>query len=374
MRVVVTGGGSGGHIYPALAIARGLVAADPHAEILYLGTNHGLEHDLVPRENLSFRTIHVRGILVPGLTGKAMGVLQAFIGLVESWGEIRAFKPDVVIGTGGYVSGPVGLAAEIMGIPLIIQEQNAWPGLTNRRLARKASLVFVPFEEAVRHFPPQTRVIVSGNPVDPPKHLLDRTSARQSLGLDANVRLLMATGGSQGAEAINRLMLDLLPLMAKDASLGAVWATGRRYYEAVLKAIHRRFPDGLDENRIRVVEYFYQIATAYQACDLFVGRAGAMTTADCQAFSVPMILVPSPHVSEDHQTRNAEALARRGAAVVLPEADIAQRTSDVIDLLKSSEQLKAMAEKSAALYDPKALTRIVTTVLELAGGVKEAAK
>ncbi len=368
MRVVVTGGGSGGHIYPALAIARGLIALDPHAKILYLGTNHGLEHDLVPRENLVFRTIHARGLLVPGLTGKALGVLQACIGLVESWGEMRVFKPDVVIGTGGYVSGPVGLAAGLMGIPLIIQEQNAWPGLTNRRLAKKASMVFVPFEEAIRHFPPQTRVVVSGNPVDPPKPLLDRARARQSLGLDNKVRLLMATGGSQGAEAINRLMLDILALMANDATLGAIWATGRRYYETVREEIRRRFPEGLDENRIRVVEYFYQIATAYQACDLFVGRAGAMTTADCQAFSVPMILIPSPHVSEDHQTKNAEALARRGAAVVLPEADIAQRTSDVIDLLKNPVQLGAMAEKAATLYDPQALMRIVTKVRQLAGG------
>ena len=367
MRVLLSGGGSGGHIYPALAIARGLAQADRHTIFLYVGTNHGLERDLVLRENIAFRAIHARGLLVPGILGKAAGAAALLRGVWDAVGILRAFRPDVVVGTGGYVSGPVGLAAGLMKIPLVIQEQNAFPGLTNRSLARRASAVLVPFEEAVQYFPPRTRVILAGNPVEVPPSRLTRIAARQELKLDPNARVLMATGGSQGAEAINRLMLTLLPEVMARREFGMIWATGKRYYQDVLTQIKRHYPQGLDSKRLQVVEYFYQIQTVYQACDLFVGRAGAMTLTDCQAFGVPMVLIPSPHVSEDHQTRNAEAIAQRGAGMMLVEEQLERRSHEVLELLADESRLAGMRMRAAQAHDGNALDRIVQTILQVGG-------
>lgn len=366
MRVLLSGGGSGGHIYPALAIARGLKKADHNVTFLYVGTSHGLESDLVPRENIPFRTIHARGLLVPGLAGKAAGAVTALRGLWDSLHILRTFKPDVVVGTGGYVSGPVGLAAGLLHIPLVIQEQNAWPGLTNRSLARRAAAVLVPFEEAVQYLPKGARVVLAGNPVEVPDMSVSRAEAREQLGLDPDVRLVMATGGSQGAEAVNRLMLNLLPSVLQEPAFGMIWATGKRYFQNVSRQIQRQYPQGLDPKRIQVVEYFYQIQTVLRASDLLVGRAGAMTLTDCQAFGVPMVLIPSPNVSEDHQTRNAEAVAHRGAGMVLKETELTERSDAVLGLLGDEERLSEMAAKVGDSFDAEALDRIVETIRQAA--------
>lgn len=363
MRVVVSGGGSGGHIYPALAIARRLRAVDPACEILYVGTDHGLERDLVAREQVAFRAIHARGLLVRGMAGKVTGALTAVRGLVEAVGLLRNVQPDVVVGTGGYVSGPVGLAANLLRIPLIIQEQNAWPGLTNRSLAKHAQTIFVPFEETTQYLPARARVVVAGNPVEVPRSMT-RAAAREDLGLDPGVRVLMATGGSQGAQAVNALMLDVLPQIERNPKWGMIWATGKRYYEAVATQIQERFAAGLDRSRIQVVEYFYEIATVYRAADLFVGRAGAMTVTDCLAFGLPMVLIPSPHVSEDHQTKNAQAVVRRGAGIIVPEPELRQHQHELLALLNDGARLQEMGQQAARIFDSGALERIVQTIRE----------
>lgn len=369
MRVLLSGGGSGGHIYPALAIARGLLLADPKTELLYVGTNHGLERDIVPREHMPFQTIHARGLLVRGIRGKALGALTAVRGLVDAIRIIRHFRPDVVVGTGGYVSGPVGLAAHWMHIPLVIQEQNAWPGLTNRSLAKRAYAVLVPFAEAIKHFPEGTRVVLAGNPIDVPSDRLPRHEARERLGLDPAVRLLMATGGSQGADAVNRLMMTLLPEVIQDPGLGIIWATGKRYYRDVSAEIEKRWPAGLDPRRIRIFEYFFEIQDVYQAADLFVGRAGAMTLTDCEAFAVPVVLIPSPNVSEDHQTKNAKVIEDRGAGISIAEKDLLERAPEVVALLRDETRRREMARNISALFDAQALDRILQAVRQAPGSL-----
>lgn len=365
MRAVLSGGGSGGHIYPALAIAQKLRQEIPDAELIYIGTNHGLEKDLVPRAEIPFRTIHARGLLVRGIRGKVAGVVSAVRGVGEAWRILKRFKPDVVVGTGGYVSGPVGLAASLLHIPLVIQEQNAWPGLTNRSLAKRANAVFVPFEEARQYFPPGARVLLAGNPVAVPETRLSQATAREMLNMSPDVKLLMATGGSQGAQAVNQLMLRLLPDVIRNPALGMIWATGKRYYQDVMAAIHKQWPEGLDQSRLQVFEYFYQIQTVYQAADLFVGRAGMGTITDCQAFGVPAVMIPSPNVSEDHQTKNAAVIESRGAGVLLPEAQIAERAGEVLELLTHPQRAQQMAEQMHALFDADAVDRIVRTIVEV---------
>ncbi len=366
MRVVLTGGGSGGHIYPALAIARGLLAEDPDTELLYVGTDHGLERDLVPRAHVPFAAVHARGLLVPGLRGKMAGVLSALRGTAEAWGILRRFRPDVVVGTGGYVSGPVGLAAGFLNIPLVIQEQNAWPGLTNRQLAKRAQAVLVPFEEARRYFPERTRVVLAGNPIDAPTEDRSKAQARTTLGLRRDVRVLMATGGSQGAEAINRLMLRLMSDVLADPGLGMIWATGKRYYGDMKARLQQQYPQGWDESRVQVFEYFYEIQIVYRASDLFVGRAGAMTLTDCQAFGLPAVLVPSPNVSEDHQSKNAAVIEGRGAGIRVPEGDLKARRREVLELLRDADRTDTMSANMRGMFDAHAVERIVDTIREAA--------
>lgn len=254
MRVVLTGGGSGGHIYPALAIARGLMAENPNHRILYIGTRHGLEHDLVPRAGISFRTIHARGLLVKGWRGKIAGAGALAAGIRDAWSILRRERPDVVVGTGGYVSGPVGLVASWLKIPLVIQEQNAFPGLTNRTLARRAYAVVTPWEEARQYFPSHTRVVLAGNPVQvTTTHT--RESARVALGLDPKIRVLMVTGGSQGAAALNAWVTELLPELHQATDWGIIWATGSRYYETVKNAVDPVIGH-LPPSRFRMEPYF----------------------------------------------------------------------------------------------------------------------
>lgn len=360
MRVVIAGGGSGGHIYPALSIARGLMERAPDTEVVYIGTNHGLERELVPRAGITLKTIHARGMLGRGLVGKVAGASAALWGLFESLRILRGIRPHVVIGTGGYVSGPVGMAASLARIPLVIQEQNVWPGLTNRMLGRRAQAVLVPYPEAIPNFPAGTHAVVAGNPV----HITycgTQQEARETLGLDPDAVFLMVTGGSQGAFAINQFVGQFLPKLLANPDWGLLWATGKRYYHEVTRIL-ADVP--LDPKRIRLVEYFYDIQQVYRAADVFFGRAGAMTLADCAAFGLPSVLVPSPHVSEDHQTQNARVFESRGAGMALPEKELRSKGALVVtELLQDPTKRQDMAHAARGLFDAEAEARILDTIL-----------
>ncbi len=351
-------------MYPALAIYQAMKEADPALEVLYVGTRHGLEARLVPAHQLPFRAIHAQGMLGKGWKRQAAGMTSVLWGGCEALALLRQFRPDLVIGTGGYVTGPVGMAALVLRIRLVIQEQNVWPGLTNRLLSRFAALVMVPFEESRAHFAHPRRVKVIANPVPPPIPQT-REEARRSLGLDPGVRLLMVTGGSQGAGGINDWMLDLLPRIVGEPGLGLLWATGRRYYPAVAERLAKTYGT-LDRRRIRVEAYFDTIGQGYRASDLFLGRAGAMTIADCLAYGLPMVLVPSPHVSEDHQTHNARELEKHRAAIMMAERDLGPKATErVLKLVTDAEALAAMAENARRMSDPQAAAQMAGFIFEL---------
>ncbi|OLZ09801.1 undecaprenyldiphospho-muramoylpentapeptide beta-N-acetylglucosaminyltransferase [Sulfobacillus thermosulfidooxidans] len=362
MRLIIAGGGSGGHIYPAIAIVKSVRDLVGSLDVLYIGTNHGLERDLVPRQNIPFATIHAKGLLVKGLNGKMQGIWAALRGLLEAMGHIRRFKPDVVVGTGGYVSGPVGLAAVLMGVPLVLQEQNVWPGFTNRTLGPRAKRVIVPFEEAKKYFRAGTSFAVIPNPVVITVEQ-DRAALRQEMDIAADQVVILATGGSQGAEAINRFWLQFLPRFQEHPEWVLLWATGRRYYTGIMEQLNQ-IPTW-NPKQVRVFEYFYEIQKFYRISDIFLGRAGAMTIADCTAFGLPSILVPSPHVSEDHQTKNAQVIANRQAGILIPEPDLLKRgETELIAILKDRDRRGKMASAALAIYDPLASEKIARTILE----------
>ncbi|MCL4494128.1 MAG: undecaprenyldiphospho-muramoylpentapeptide beta-N-acetylglucosaminyltransferase [Firmicutes bacterium] len=364
MRLLIAGGGSGGHIYPALTIVDSVRSLLGSVEVLYIGTNHGLEKDLVPRRNIPFATIHARGLLVKGWSGKVRGAVTAVGGSLEAMRHIRRFKPDVVVGTGGYVSGPVGLGAIVMGIPLVLQEQNVWPGFTNRALGPRAKSVIVPFDEARKYFRKETRLTVVPNPVVVTVEE-SRQQLRQEMGISSEQVVILVTGGSQGADAINRFWLHFLPKFAEHPQWVLLWATGSRYFTAVKEEMSKI--GGWEPKQVRVFEYFYEIQKFYRVSDLFMGRSGAMTIADCLAFGLPSILVPSPHVSEDHQTKNAEVIASRDAGILIAEQDLPKRgETELIAILKDGERRGKMASIALSIYDPSASEKIARAISEAA--------
>lgn len=367
MRVLITGGGTGGHINPALAIARALREREPGLELLYVGTRAGLEADLVPREGIPFRTITVSGIVRKSPAQAVAGLFRAGKGLLEAIAIVRAFRPDVVVGTGGYVSGPVMLAAVLCGIPTLLQEQNAFPGVTNRLLSRFVSRVALAFEDAAKYLSPRSRPFVTGNPVRREILTAEREASARELGLDPRKRTILVTSGSRGAGCFVEAVPELAAAVAGRPDLQLIWGTGKQYFEAAQRELTRRGLMPLPGS-ILLLPYIYRQDLAMAASDLAVVRAGALTLAELTARGLPAIIIPSPNVTHDHQVKNARVLAGAGAAEVIREQDLTgQRlTEKVLAIVDSPARLREMAARSAALGRPNAAADIAAAVLALA--------
>ncbi len=360
VRCVVTGGGTGGHIYPALAIARGL-RERYGAEVLYVGTDRGLEADLVPRAGLPFAAISAGGLRRRVDPGNLAVLARTVRGLFQAWALLGRWKPAVVVGTGGYVCGPTVLAAVARGIPTFIHEQNAYPGLTNRLLAGLVRQVALTFPEAAAHLPRRARVVVTGLPVRPEIVTADRGAARQALGIDPHTRVLLVFGGSRGARKINDAMIGVLEALSGRPGVHVIQATGKaeyRDYAARLEAAGIKIGSG---GNITLTPYLYDMAQALAAADLVVCRAGASTIAELTVRGLPAVLVPYPHATARHQDYNARACARAGAAVVIPdrELDGPRLLAVVGQLLGDEERLRAMGAASRRLARPQALEDIL---------------
>jgi UDP-N-acetylglucosamine--N-acetylmuramyl-(pentapeptide) pyrophosphoryl-undecaprenol N-acetylglucosamine transferase len=334
----MAGGGTGGHIYPALAIADKIKRRRPDSEILFIGARRGMEKDIVPAHGYALRLIDARGFDRRRLLKNAGAVLALLRALLETRRILRDFAPDLVIGTGGYVSGPVLREAGRAGIPAYIHEQNAFPGMANRLAERYAKEVFVAFEEAGRYFRNKDKVVLTGNPLRREFAVRGLVDYRERLGIEAHAFALLVFGGSLGARALNEALFAILEELRAESDLRLFFISGDRHYEAARAAFAARgIPEG---ERFRVLPYTDEMHAYMCAADLVICRSGALTVSELTACGRASVLIPSPNVVGDHQFFNAKSVADRGGALLIREADLSPaRLLDAVLRLKNDKAL-----------------------------------
>lgn len=362
MRVVLSGGGTGGHIYPALAVASQCAAEYPDAVFLYIGGQKGLESTLVPKENIPFEAIDISGFRRKLSLENIKTVVRFLRGVSTSKKLLRQFKPDVVIGTGGYVCGPVVYAAAKLGIPSIIHEQNAVPGLTNRFLSKYVSTVAVSFEDSSASFSGAKNVIYTGNPRATTVHEADKNKGFASLGLPNGSSVVLVVGGSRGARAINEAMIAMAPFVKSMEHIRFVYVTGDNYYKPTLEAITSEL--GQLPNNLQVLPYVHNMPEVLACTSLIVNRAGASFLAEINSLGIPAILIPSPNVTNNHQEKNARTLEKSGAAEVILEPSLSGKSlfASIERIMKNPPLHNSMSDASKRLGKPESARLIVEEI------------
>ena len=355
-RVVIAGGGTGGHLYPGVAVAREIVRRLPDAVVTFVGTAHGIEARIVPREGFGLVTIRSAGLKGQTRSRLARGLTLLPLSGLDAWRVVSRLRPDLVIGVGGFASGPVVLVAALRGVPTMVLEQNAMPGLTNRLLARVVRAAAVTYEAALPHF--RGRGFVSGNPVRP--EFL--AGAGRDTEASDDLRRVLIVGGSQGAHAINMAMVEAAPWLAAGGErLAITHQTGERDLGHVREGYRRA---GLEA---QVEPFLFAVDREMTRADVVVCRAGATTLAELAAIGRPAILIPLPTATDDHQRRNAEVLARAGAAECLDERELtgAGLAARLLALLRDPARRAAMANAARRLARPGAAAAIVDRAFAL---------
>lgn len=348
-KIIISGGGTGGHVFPAISIANAIKEIEPETNILFVGASGKIEMEKVPAAGYEIIGLPVAG-LQRKLTTKNISLIFKLIkSLRKSKQIIKDFKPDVVVGVGGYASGPVLYRANKMGIPTLIQEQNSYAGITNKLLAKKAQRICVAYEGMEKYFP-EEKIILTGNPVR--QDLLDKIGSKNEaikhFGLAENKKTILVIGGSLGARTVNQsVMKDIEKIGNSDFQL--LWQTGKYYYEEAKKVA-----DESGFKNIKVLDFIKRMDFAYAVTDVIISRAGAGTISELCLVGKPVILVPSPNVAEDHQTKNAMALVNRDAAIMIKDAEAKEKLISVaLDLISNEEQIRLLSEniKGMALRD-----------------------
>jgi len=363
--VILTGGGTGGHVYPALAVARYIKKKEPRADILFVGTERGLESRIVSSAGFKLKTITVRGLprkLSPELF-KAFADLTR--GGLEARTILKEFQPQAVLGTGGYVCGPVVLWSSLLGIPSLIHEQNVIPGVTNKILSRLVKKICVSFDASKKHFPAsKEKVVVTGNPRASEVLGPSREDGIKALRLNPNKKSVLIVSGSRGAEKINRCILEILLDFKARSDLQFIYITGQEYYEKASGTARKK--GAIPAENIFLVPYFEEMPLALAAADLIISRAGATTLAEITARGIPAILVPSPNVTNNHQVLNARVLSDAGAAEIIMEDKLTGSflKEKIFHLINNEKNLTEMSAKSKELGRPDSVDLIYRLLKE----------
>jgi UDP-N-acetylglucosamine--N-acetylmuramyl-(pentapeptide) pyrophosphoryl-undecaprenol N-acetylglucosamine transferase len=361
-RIIISGGGTGGHIFPAISIANALRRLDPETEILFVGATGRMEMERVPEAGYRIVGLPVEGLQRRFTLKNITVLIRFFRSMALAKNILKDFRPDVVVGVGGYASGPVLRQAGSMGIPTLIQEQNSYAGVTNKLLARKASRICVAYEGMQKYFP-SGKIVLTGNPVRQNLEDLDslRSEAFSFFKLKIGSPVILVLGGSLGAGSINNSLADDLGKLG-NSGCQWLWQTGKYYFENVSKTVSL---SGFEN--IAVHGFINRMDYAFAAADVIVSRAGAGTISELCLVGKPVILVPSPNVAEDHQTRNAMALSEKDAAVLLPDHKATRSLADeTLKLVSDPDRRKLLSENILKLAEKNADIRIAEEVLKLA--------
>lgn len=367
MRVIVSGGGTGGHVYPALAIIEALKKKKPSLELLYIGTQRGIESEIVPAENHPFRTIEVRGFIRKLTLENIRRLYMAQKALKDCKSIMKEFRPDLVIGTGGYVCGPVLKAAHKYGAFCVIHEQNAYPGITNKLLSREMDLVFLGFEEAKERLKGSCPKIFVGNPVRRSIFDLSRQEARNKLGLSEDDKMLVSIGGSGGSESLNTAFAEMMPILL-EKGIRFLHTTGKMHYEKFREAVTELVLGRNQEYK----SYESNVPLYLAAADLVICSAGATTLAEVNAMGRAAIVIPKAYTAENHQEYNARAIKENGAGDYILEKDLNPRLlQEKIESILNDEALRyRMEECSRKMYPQDPAREIVQAMLEAYGNQK----
>ncbi len=357
LKFILSGGGTGGHIYPAIAIANELKARFPEAEFLFVGANDKMEMQKVPQAGYKIEGLWIAGLQRKLTWQNMLFPFKLLSSLWESRKIIKKFKPDVVIGTGGFASGPLLQMANSMNIPTVIQEQNSYPGITNKLLSKKANAVCVAYENLERFFPKE-KIVFTGNPVR--QDLLDVEAKRPAgisyFKLDANKKTLLILGGSLGARRVNQLIAKELDLILA-SGVQVYWQCGKLYFEE-----YRQFND---KENVQVVAFIERMDLIYAAADFVISRAGASSVSELCLVGKPTIFIPSPNVAEDHQTKNAEAIVNKNGAVLLRESALDSAFEAAFSDLISNEDLQiTLSQNIKKMAKPNATKDIVEEIIK----------
>lgn len=362
LRVIISGGGTGGHIYPAVAIANALQKLNSNIEILFVGAEGRMEMQKVPEAGYKIIGLPITGIHRRLTLENLSFPFKLFSSIQKAKKILKDFKPQVVVGVGGFASGPLLYAATRAGIPALIQEQNGYAGLANKWLADKVQKICVAYENMEKYFPKE-KIIMTGNPV---RNDLLNTDNRKDEALafyrlDKNRPVILVIGGSLGARTINQSILKDLGLL-KENKIQLIWQTGRFYYQEIQNQL-----EGIDQKDIRLLEFIKEMSLAYAAADVVISRAGALSIAEICLVRKPVILVPSPNVAEDHQTKNAQALVERDAAVLVTDQNALDNlVTKAVELVQDQNRRLELVKNIGQLARPDAARNIAEEVMELA--------
>ena len=361
IKVLIAGGGTGGHLYPGIAIAEEIKSRFSNADIHFVGTSTGIESRVVPNLGYKLHLISIKGFKRKLDVSNLAFPFCLAVSFFQGVKLLNRLGPQAVVGTGGYVSGPILFLTAMYGIPTLIQEQNSLPGVTTRLLAYFVDRVHLSFKESAKYFSSHNKLRVTGNPVRSLKNRKSKINAKKLFNLDQGRPTLLVFGGSQGARAINETMLKVVPIILDRTLVQIIWGTGRPDYAQVKMEMNEY------QDQVKILEYISDMNAAYAASDLVICRSGASTLAEITLCGKPSILIPYPHAAAGHQETNARALEKAGGAVVILQKDLEKTVlaDKIIELLNNEKKRKEMGDAAKTTSYPNAAKEIVDSLLEI---------
>lgn len=356
-RFLFAGGGTGGHLYPAIAVADEIKRLKPESEILFVGTKSKIEGRVIPQLGYGFKSIWIKGFSRKFNLSNILFPIKLVVSILQSIFISFKFKPRVAIGSGGYVAGPAIWGASVMGAKIILMESNSYPGVTTRLLEKYADEVHITFEDSKKYLRHPEKIKLTGNPVRSELGKTNKSDALKYFGLDENKFTILILGGSLGAQSINDAVANCLEDLEKN-NFQIIWQTGKNYYDNYKK---------FNFTSVKISDFIDDMNKAYSACDLLVARAGATTIAELSVLGIPSILIPSPHVAENHQYYNAKSLADNGAAVLIKDSELKDSLkNEILNLAKDKNLLKSLSENAKKIARPNAANEIAKSAINYA--------